>query len=212
MSKVISSGMILKIKHKTVQWGQEWVNAFGNPEACGVWIIWGNSGNGKSNFVMQLLAELSLTNRVFYNSLEEGFGLTLQQSLQRVYTKLNQRNVLFGKENVDELSIRLNKRRSPDVVIIDSFQYLLIGYSRYRKLKEAFPNKLFILVSHAEGKQPSGRTAKSVKFDAEQKIWVEGFKAISNGRHNPGGEYVIWKEGADAYHGSIGSIGNNFNQ
>jgi len=187
MRKVISSGMMLKIKHKTLQWAPKWVNAFGNPEECGVWIIWGNSGNGKSNFVMQLLAELSLNKRVFYNSLEEGFGLTMQQSLQRVSTQLNHRNVLFGKESVEELEARLKKRRSPDVVITDSFQYLLIGYARYKKLKEAFPNKLFIMVSHAEGKQPAGRTAKAVKFDADMKIWVEGFKAISNGRHNPGG-------------------------
>lgn len=32
----------------------KWEAAFGHPDRTGVWIIWGESGNGKSSFVMQL--------------------------------------------------------------------------------------------------------------------------------------------------------------
>ena len=55
----------------------------------------------------------------------------------------------------------------------------------------------------ADGSQPVGRTAKSVMFDADEKIWVEGHIAFSKGRYigANGGSYVIWKEGAERYWG-----------
>jgi hypothetical protein len=77
-----------------------------------------------------------------------------------------------------------------------------MGYKQYLKFKEAHRNKMIIFISQADGKQPSGRTAKSVLYDASQKIWVEGFHAISNGRYiGPTGKFIIWEEGAVKYWG-----------
>ena len=36
----------------------EWEAAFGRPDRTGTWIIWGESGNGKSTFVMKLALSL----------------------------------------------------------------------------------------------------------------------------------------------------------
>jgi hypothetical protein len=38
-------------------------------------------------------------------------------------------------------------------------------------------------------------------YDSDLKIWVEGYVATSNGRHKPGGQFVIWREKAIEYHG-----------
>lgn len=103
-------------------------------------------------------------------------------------------------EDIEAISERLSKRRSADFVVIDSFQYTQLNYKRYLEFKKRHSNKLIIFVSHADGRQPAGRAAVSVKYDADQKIWVEGYKAISNGRYiGATGEYVIWKKGAEIY-------------
>mgnify|MGYP000320329112 CR=1 FL=1 len=47
------------MKKETLKLTGAWAEAFGEPERIGVWFIWGNSGNGKSSFVMQLCKELA---------------------------------------------------------------------------------------------------------------------------------------------------------
>jgi hypothetical protein len=54
-------------------------------------------------------------------------------------------------------------------------------------------------VSHAEGKEPKGNVAKSVRYDAFVKIWVEGYKAFPQSRFGGGNEFVIWPAGAQKY-------------
>jgi hypothetical protein len=72
-------------------------------------------------------------------------------------------------------------------------------YNDYKTLRSLFPQKLFILISHAEGKNPAGRVAKSIKYDAFVKIWVEGYRAFAVSRYGGGEPYTIWDEGADEY-------------
>jgi len=110
---------------------------------------------------------------------------------------------LLHREGIDTLKIRLRKHKSPDIIVVDSFQYTGINYAQYKKLKEEFPKKLFILISHADGKEPSGRAAKAVRYDADLKIFVQGYKAFPSGRiHGGSGEpFVIWEEKANEYWG-----------
>ena len=111
--------------------------------------------------------------------------------------------VLFVNENMTDLTLRLKQKKSPKVVIIDSFQYTQMSYRDYLNFKEQFPNKLIIFISHADGKNPSGRSAKSVMYDASLKIWVEGYQAISKGRYigttGLKGRYIIWDQKAEEY-------------
>ena len=89
-------------------------------------------------------------------------------------------------------------------MVIDSFQYSQLNYRTYIDFKQQHPKKLLIFISHADGKQPSGRAAKSVMFDATLKIYVEGYKAISKGRYiGETGEYIIWPEGVAKYWGQL---------
>lgn len=180
----------------------EWEAAFGHPARTGTWIIWGESGNGKSAFVMKLAKYLCRWCTVAYDSLEESTGLSLQNTLKRErMDEVNRRFKILDREPMDELSQRLAKRRSPDVVIIDSFQYTGLTYASYKALKEKHANKLLVFVSHCEGVRPEGRAAKKVAYDADVKIFIQGFRAVCKGRFitKPVDHFTIWEEGAAEY-------------
>ena len=89
--------------------------------------------------------------------------------------------------------------------------YIIDTIQRYKKQIEPEtyydfvkrnPNKLFIILSHVEGKEPDGKLAIELMRDANLKIFVEGQIAFSKGRSiGTKGAYVIWKEGAVRVHG-----------
>lgn len=194
---------VLSMKFDTLDFEGVWHDAFGTPERRGVWFIWGNSGNGKTSFVMQLCKYLCRFGRVAYDSMEEGACLTMQNTLRRFgMIEVNRRFLLLDNEPIDQLELRMNRQKSPDFVVIDSFQYTQMSYRRYTQLKEAHRNKLIIFISHASGRLPTGRPAKDVMFDAALKIYVEGYRAFSKGRFlGPVGHFDIWPEKALKYWG-----------
>ncbi|ERI85192.1 MAG: hypothetical protein MR982_10175 [Bacteroides pyogenes] len=194
---------VLSMKFETLSFEGAWYDAFGTPERKGVWFIWGNSGNGKTSFVMQLCKELARFGRVAYNSMEEGACLTMQNTLRRFgMDEVNRRFLLLDNESMEELSLRIKRQKSPDFIVIDSFQYTQMTYRQYIAFKERHRNKLLIFISHATGTLPTGRSAKSVMFDAALKIYVEGYRAISKGRFiGPVGHFDIWPERAQEYWG-----------
>ena len=203
MKKSLSVKDIMSKKYKTIPFTGEFLEAFGQPERTGVWIIWGNSGNGKSTFALQLCAELSKHGKVLYNSLEEGSGLTFRNRLADLSESIEKKRFNVINEPIEDMSERLLRRRSADFIVIDSFQYSGMTYPQYRKLKDKHADKLLIFVSHAQGSRPAGRSATSVLYDAAQKIFINGFKATTNGRSigSNGGTYIIWEEEATKIHG-----------
>ena len=145
MKRAISVRDILDKKYETFPFEGKWKEAFDTPENRGVWFIWGNSGNGKTSFGMQ-------------NNLRR-FGMAEVS-----------RRLAFIKEDVPALKERLARHKSFNIVVIDSIQYTQMNYRDYILLKEAFPDKLFIFISHARGKNPKGDAATSVMYDADLKI------------------------------------------
>jgi hypothetical protein len=193
---------VLDKKYKLFDFEDEWYDAFSNPERSGVWFIWGNSGNGKTSFVLKLIKCLAKFDRIIFNSLEEGATHTLQKSFLDLGMREVNGRLLVVQENPEKLLERLRAKRSPGIVIIDSFQYFGLSYKQYIDFKESLPGKLIVFISHAEGKLPASRAAQSVAYDATLKIWIEGYKAISKGRYlGPTGEYIIWPERAAIYWG-----------
>lgn len=194
-------GEILRQKKKKFAFEGDWFDAFEKPETTGVWFIWGNSGNGKSSFTMQLCKELTKYGKVLYNSLEEADSLTMQNTLLRHQMDEVGCKLHIVCERMPLLRERLSKRNSPQFVVIDSLQYTRMRFDDYIKLKEQHRDKLFIFISHADGKNPRGSVATDIMYDASLKIWVEGYRAISKGRFigKKKGYYTIWEEGAAKY-------------
>ena len=197
MGRTLSAKQVLTLKRRTIRPGGIWADCGGEIDRTGVVFFWGNSGNGKTSFVMQLCKELCKYDRVAFNSLEEGTCLTVQNNLRRFGMAEVSRRLAFIKEDIPALKERLARHKSFNIVVIDSIQYTQMNYRDYILLKEAFPDKLFIFISHARGKNPKGDAATSVMYDADLKIYIEGYVAFSKGRYiGDTGRYVIWEEGA----------------
>lgn len=178
----------------------EWLASIGSPELKGGWIIWGNSANGKTRFALKLAKYMANFVRVAYDSLEEGLSLSMQKAIIDIgMSDVKRSFVLLDKETVPMLRERLTKQRSPQVVIIDSLQYTGLTYKDYTTLINDFPHKLFVLVSHADGREPRGNVGKAIKYDSFVKIYVEGYKAFAQSRYGGGEPYVIWRKGAEQY-------------
>ncbi|MDR3132544.1 MAG: ATP-dependent serine protease [Prevotellaceae bacterium] len=194
---------ILKYKPKALPFTGAWFDSFGTPELSGCWLIWGNSGNGKTRFTLQLCKYLANFGRVAYNSLEEGLSLSFQSAIKAVGMRdVTRRFVLLDKEPIDELRARLSGQKSPDVVVIDSIQYSGLSKDTAKALVDEFPRKLFIFVSHADGKNPAGRPASAIRFHAGVKLWVEGYRIPAPVSRYKDGEctpFTIWTEGAERY-------------
>lgn len=202
LKRAYSPTDILNMNIPSLDFTGDWEASLGKPAVCGVWIIWGRPGNGKTSFVMQLAKYLCRFDKVLYDSLEEGTGLSVQKSMKRhQMQEVSRRFQVLDREPMDQLCERLNKRKSPSIIIIDSLQYSGLSYNRYKQLKERFPKKLFVFVSHAEGARPAGRVGRAVEYDADIKILVEGFRASCKSRFmdKPGVPFTIWEEGAVKY-------------
>lgn len=175
--------------------------AFDKPEKTGSWFIWGNSGNGKTSFTIQLAKYLTRFERVAYNSLEEGGSKTMQNAFNRVKMQDVDGKLVLLSESIDTLDKRMSKKRSPKIVIIDSFQYARMNEKKYFSFMERHgKNKLIIFISQADGKQPRGNTAITAMYAASLKIWVEGYRAFSKGRYfGTKAFYEIWQQKANEY-------------
>ena len=114
--------------------------------------------------------------------------------------------ILLNKEQLKDLRVRLLKKQSPDVIVIDSVHYLRrFNMDQYQNLRDEFPNKLFIFVSHEKGGMPKGMMAQNIRYDSEIKIRVEGYKAFITTRYEVaergegGADFIIWEQGAQDY-------------
>lgn len=202
MARAISITQLYSKKRKLLMFDGEFAASFGTPELKGAWFVWGNSGNGKTSFVLQLCKYLTKFGRVAYNSMEEGDSESFKIACQRERMEEAKRKfILLDKEPIAELKERLRKRKAPQVVVIDSIQYSQMSYSEYTELLNEFGNTLFLIISHSEGKEPEGKIAKKIRFDAFIKIRVEGFVAFVKSRYGGDKPYTIWDEGAEKYHG-----------
>lgn len=199
--RAVSMAQLMKTTLKGLPFEGVWLASLGKPELTGSWLIWGNSGNGKTRFALQVAKYLTTFNKkVAYDSLEEGVSLSMKKSLIDCnMQEVARRFLLLDKEPIPDLVARLEKQKSPDIVIIDTIQYTGLNYTEYKNLRDRFRNKLFILISHADGRYPAGRVARSIRYDASVKIWVGGYRAFPVSRYGGGEPYTIWEEGAENY-------------
>ncbi len=189
--RAISVDQMLRIKFPIMNFEGEFKASFGCPQLGGSWLIYGNSGNGKTSLAMQLSKYLTNFGVVLYNSYEEGVSMSFQNTVIRNNMKdVGKRFLILDGEELEDLRQRLKKRRSPDIIIIDSVQHSKITKEQYKELKNEFANKLFIYISHARGKLPKGEVADFIRYDSDLKIRVEGFRAFVDGRlNNAEGKY-----------------------
>ncbi len=199
MDRAISISQLYATRRNLIELPGPWDGHIGRPEVKGSWLIWGNSGNGKTSYALQLAKMLSQFERVAYNGLEEGNSQSFEIACKRHNMHECKTKFILIQDNYENLVKRLKRHKSPNIIITDSFQYLGINYTEYKQLLGQFPNKLFIWVSHADGANPEGRTARKVRYDAHVKIQVQGYIASAASRYGGTDPYIIWSEGAEKY-------------
>lgn len=200
MAKVLGLKQLLQKKSRVLEGlSPQIIDCFGQLVEGFIMIIWGQSGNGKSEFVMQILKELVRYGKILYVGLEEGHSDSMQQRVIRNLS-LDEHNgkIEFSDHEMTypKLMEKLAKKKSPKTIVIDSLQYWNISYEEYKALKERFPRKNLIFISHAAGKYPDGRTADKVRYDAGIKVRVDKFIAFITSRYGGTMNYVIYEERA----------------
>lgn len=203
MKRAVSIHEIYTKRRKVLDFDGIWKAHIGKPELKGSWLVWGNSGNGKTDYAIKLGKYLTRFGRVAYNGLEEGNSESFAEACKRNNMDECKRRFVLIEDSLEELNKRLGLHKSPDIVITDSLQYAGLTYTSYKELLKNYPNKLFIWISHAEGRNPEGRVAKKVRYDAFVKIYVEGYTANAVSRYGGKENFIIWQEGADQYNLTI---------
>lgn len=200
MGRAVSVTQLMTKKRHLLPFEGAWLDSFGTPELGGSWLIHGDSGGGKTRLALQLCKYLTKFGRVAYNSMEEGDSESMRLAFAEVgMEEVKRRIVLLDNEPIAELRERLRKRKSADIVVIDSVQYSGMSYAEYKELRGEFRSKLLIIVSHAKGRLPDGKVAEKIRFDSFVKIYVAGYTAFVTSRYKTGTPvpFVIWKEEAE---------------
>lgn len=215
MSKTIGLKQLSKKRYELVQGlSAALIASIGKIEDAWDAIIYGPSGNGKTNFTIDLVKELivALNAKAEYVSYEEGHGATVQEAminrhdmLEAVGNKLQITDVL----SYEDLVKRMGRKQSAKIWVIDSLQAAGFTYKECKALKEKFvmgrKKKIIIYISWGEGIKPIGATARDVEFYANIKMRVEGFVMFPKSRYGGNKPFVIWEgdetEGAKYYWG-----------
>lgn len=203
LTRAYSVRDVLTKKFKGIELGDGFRDVIGTLELKGSWCIWGQSGSGKTTFLMMLCKAFSEAGMdVLYNSLEEGLSMSMQRAYERTGIQADDKVKLIS-DSMLELTERLSRAKAPRVVIIDSLRYTQLDWQAYCKFNEDTKNTLKIWVAHARGKEPSSEFAQAVRYDSNVKIYTEGHRAFITSRYSQTGEgtFDIWSEKAIAYWG-----------
>jgi len=171
-------------------------------------VIYGYSGNGKTESCMQLAKELASFGKVAWLSYEQRHGYDLQQATKRNNMEECSGNFLVidpvhslkaGVSFLEDLDNYLKKRNSPEYIFFDSLDYTGFKIDDYLHLKNKYEGKkTFIFISHSD---KSGRLKKTISeqilFDGGMGLWVKDFimRPVKNrfGGFEP---YIVYEKGA----------------
>ncbi len=171
-------------------------------------VVSGFSGNGKTEFCIQLAKELAKFGKVGWLSYEQRHGFDLQEAINR-----NNMEEVSGKfipidpldklkpditllEDMDEY---LSKRGSPEFIFIDSLDYTGFTWDDYLFLKNKYGHKkTFIFIAHST---KTGKLKKAISerivFDGGMNIWVHQYIARPEKNRFGGFEpYVVYEKRA----------------
>lgn len=180
-------------KYKTFKLEGLWAGVMGEPTRNGIWIIYGNDKNGKTSFALRIANLLSQFEKVLYISAEEGTDKEFQNAAKRAGIAVNNKQINVAEYlTVEEIKDKIRHKKGANVVIIDNTTIYAEDFKGgvLKDLKNEFPNKLFIYLSHEDAGEPSNALGKLAKRLAKIIIHVQGLTADISGRC-PGGTIAI---------------------
>lgn len=187
---------------------EEWKGLLGLVLKHFMCIIYGKSGNGKTEFCVRFAKMLTNYGTVAWISYEQGHGGDLQSAINRnnmeevsgkvIWADPNEKREA-GKSYLEELCEWLDKRNSPDFIFIDSLKYTKWTFEDYKVLKERYgKKKAFIFIDHAKTtKEPGRQVGVDIEFDGHLGLVVDKYIChVNKSRFSSFEPYVIWEERA----------------
>ena len=167
--KAISLESLKNKKFKTLPFSDKWKDLIGTPEANFCMMVYGNPGQGKSYFTLELSEYLAHNfGTVLFNSSEEGSSLSLQNKINHFDIK----NIYLGDaKDIDSLQYLLTQ--SPyKFVVIDSINHMSITPEDLRKLRGLHPDKGFICILQST-KSGDFKGGNEFEHDADISIKID---------------------------------------
>ncbi len=184
MGNTISVHTLLGKKYPVYGFDSDLIEMIGEAEIGFKMLIWGASGQGKSTFAALLLKSLSKYGKVYYNSIEQGEGKSIQDLATHTgLGECDKGKFMFGDRDDFEQMMRKLKTNNSKFVVIDSLQYINLTVVQYKRMITAFPKKAFIIISwEGAGGNPKGEYAKSIRYMVDIKSYVKAGEVFTNSR------------------------------
>ena len=167
--KVVSLESLKNKKFEALDFSDKWQELVGTPAANFCMVVYGNPGQGKSYFSLELSAYLASNfGTVLFNSSEEGASLSLQNKIN----SFDMTNIYLG-ETKDVNSLQFLLSNSPyKFIVIDSINDMNITPEDLRKLRGLHPSKGFICILQST-KGGDFKGSNEYEHDADISIKIE---------------------------------------
>lgn len=174
----VSSQELMRMDFETIGLKGKFRELIGDPSVGFTAMVFGQPKSGKSTLMLEFANELaSKHGPVLYAAIEEGYGYTLKDKIQRV--KATHPELYFAEKLPGNLS-------AYDFVFIDSVSRAGMELSDMVKLKNKYPRIGFVFVFHST-KDGKFRGGNELAHEVDVIITVENKMATASGRFNGGG-------------------------
>jgi len=192
------------MKHKYLAFNRNWDAHIGKLGNCFAALVYGKSGQGKTEYCLRLARQLEVHGSVAWISYEQGHGYDLQQAIAR--NGLDSKIIFVDPMQdrgagtlIDDLIAYISGEGSADFIVIDSIDYLELNKPQYLVLKDKCvkAKKGVIFISHEKQNEPASYAGRWIAHDGQFSVRVKKYIAyMVKNRIGGIGEHVIWEEQA----------------
>jgi hypothetical protein len=179
---IVSSGELLAMDFQTIGLKGKYRELIGDPSVGFTAMVYGLPKSGKSTMCLDFANYLaSHHGKVLYCAIEEGFGYTLKEKIERL--KAHHANLYITDRVPENLS-------HYQFVFIDSVSKAGMDVEDIDRLRKLHPETSFIFIYHTT-KEGKFKGVNSHAHEVDVIIQVDKGQATSTGRFNAGGVFVI---------------------
>lgn len=179
---IVSSGELLKMDFHTIGLKGKYLELIGDPSIGFTAMVYGLPKSGKSTMCLDFANHLASNHgKVLYCAVEEGFGYTLKEKIERLGA---QHANLYITDRVPE------NLSDYQFVFIDSVSKAGMDVEDIDRLRKLHPETSFIFIYHTT-KEGNFKGVNSHAHEVDVIIQVDKGQATSTGRFNAGGKMKI---------------------
>ena len=179
---IVSSGELLKMDFQTIGLKGKYLELIGDPSIGFTAMVYGLPKSGKSTMCLDFANHLASNHgKVLYCAVEEGFGYTLKEKIERLGA---QHAKLYITDRVPE------NLSDYQFVFIDSVSKAGMDVEDIDRLRKLHPETSFIFIYHTT-KEGNFKGVNSHAHEVDVIIQVDKGQATSTGRFNAGGKMKI---------------------